>query len=475
MNKIQAIILNIIIIVKACNAEAALPNNVASFADIVEPLLPTVVNIYTVKYTNNNTSNKSVLPEIVPVDKLNKFLEQLNIPFLFDESYADHSTFSLGSGFIIDEDGCIITNYHVIDGSDEIFIKLFDNTELPAIIIGTDPKTDLALLKIDSAHKLPFATFADSSQLRIGDIVIAIGNPLGFGGSVTTGIISSKGRDLGLNNDELVDNFIQTDAAINTGNSGGPLFNIEGKIIGLNTALPDISGGTNIGIGFAIPSNTVHDIMHQLKAKGKIHRGKLDISVQQVTEELAEALSLSQNAGVLVVGTTPDGAGDKAGLKIGDLITEFNGKIVLNSRKLQLFVADCHIGDEVQLSIIRDHEPIKLTAQIVESQNLEEQQLILDKVIEKSGINFADFSQQLIDKFNLDRNTKGIVVVDITKLPEVSCDLQVGDVIMTIDQQNISDINEFEDIYTKISNSDKQSIVLLVKRRNTTMFIALPL
>lgn len=455
-------------------AYASLPIQSGSFADIIEPLMPTVVNIYTVKYNNENAQKSTVLPEILPLEKFNDFFEQFNVPFSFDDLYGSQSALALGSGFIVDEEGHIITNDHVVDGSDEIYVKLSDNTEVQAKIVGTDPKTDLALLKIDLKQKLPFVDFGNSTKTRIGDIVIAIGNPLGFGGTVTTGIISSKGRDLGMNQDELVDDFIQTDAAINTGNSGGPLFNIEGKVIGLNTSVPDINGGTNIGIGFAIPSNTVLDIMKQLKEKGKISRGRLDIAVQQVTKELADALSLSKTYGVLVVSVRPGGSGAKAGLKRGDLITEFNGKMVLNSRKLQLFVADCHIGDKVKLTLIRDNNPMTIIAQIVELEAQEEEVAPIEPTKEKSGVTFSNISPNVIAKFGLDSNSKGVVVTEIGS-QELSFDLRIGDLIMAINQEYINDVEQFDNVYEKIKASNKKNVVLLVKRREFTLFVALPI
>ncbi|RTK93338.1 MAG: Do family serine endopeptidase [Rickettsiales bacterium] len=477
MQKIKLMILSALAIFNFnISALAGVPVQITSFADIVEPLMPTVVNIYTVKHADQPEEQKAILPEILPVDKLNNFLEQFNVPFSFNELSNSTNTFSLGSGVIVDSEGYIITNDHVVAGSDEIFVKLYDNTEMQARIIGSDPKTDLALLKIDAKEKLPRVEFVNSNQLRVGDVVIAIGNPFGFGGTVTTGIISSKGRDLGIDQDELVDDFLQTDAAINTGNSGGPLFNIEGKLIGLNTALPEISGGTNIGIGFAIPSNTVQAIMKQLKEKGKISRGRLDITVQQMTTELAEALSINKSSGVLVVNARPGGVGDKAGLKRGDLITEFNGNIVLNSRKLQLFVADCHIGDQITLTVIRDNKPISIIAKIeeLEPQDEEKNEQPVEAFIEKSGISFSNISPSSAYKYGINNNVQGIVVTDI-KTPETNLDLQVGDVIISINQQYISDIDQFNQIYEEMKLDNKKNVVLLVKRQNLTIFVAFPI
>lgn len=477
MKTLGKLLVYIIILVRINSVNAATPVHITSFADIIEPLMPSVVNIYTVKYNRQTNPKVASLPEILPLDKFNSFFEQFNMPFSFDDISANPSTLSLGSGFIVDPDGYIITNDHVVSGSDEIYIKLLDNTEVPARIIGTDPKTDLALLKINVEKKLPAVKFADSNKVRVGDIAIAIGNPLGFGGTVTTGIISSKGRDLGLNQDELVDDFLQTDAAINTGNSGGPLYDIHGMVVGINTSVPDINGGTNIGIGFAIPSNTVIDIMKQLKEKGKISRGRLDIGIQEVTQELADALSLKEASGVLVVNVRPGGTGDKAGLKQGDLITKFNGQPVLNSRKLQLFVADSHIGDKVKLTIIRNGKTVILTAKITEPPEPKKEQPVIEKedTMQKAGVTFSNISPNLRDKLDIDENSTGIVVVGISEQGMV-LDLRIGDLILAIDQKNIENIEQFNKIYEKqLSNSEKNNVVLLVKRGDYTMFVAIPL
>ncbi len=476
MRNIKIFTLSILVILNFdITAFASAPIQLTSYADIIEPLMPTVVNIYTVKHADHPEGHKAILPEILPVDKLNNFLEQFNVPFSFNELSNSTNTFALGSGVIVDSEGYIITNDHVVAGSDEIFVKLYDNTEMQARIIGTDPKTDLALLKIDAKDKLPSVEFVNSNQLRVGDVVIAIGNPFGFGGTVTTGIISSKGRDLGIDQDELVDDFLQTDAAINTGNSGGPLFNIEGKVIGLNTALPEISGGTNIGIGFAIPSNTVQTIMQQLKEKGKISRGRLDITVQQMTTELAEALSINKSVGVLVVNTRAGGVGDKAGLKRGDLITEFNRNIILNSRKLQLFVADCHIGDEVTLTVIRDNNSISVKAKIeeLEMQDEEVNDQPAEVFIQKSGITFSNILPSIAYKFGINNNMQGIVVTDI-QAQDSNLDLQIGDVVVSINKQSITDIDQFGKIYEEMLVNKKKNVVLLVKRQNLTVFVVLP-
>lgn len=449
-----------------------------SFADIVEPLMPSVVNIYTVKYAKRQQQkDMPPVPDIVPFERFNDFFEQFNVPFSFNELYSNPRALSLGSGFVVDEAGLIVTNHHVVAGSDEVSIKFSDNTELPAKIIGSDPKTDLALLRVESKKKLVPIKFGNSNDSRVGDVVIAIGNPLGFGGTVTTGIISSKGRDLGSGIDELVDDFIQTDAAINTGNSGGPLFNINGEVIGVNTAIPAAGGGTNIGIGFAIPSKTVKEIIAKLEANGKVSRGRLDIAIQEVTKELADALSPGYDYGALIVDVKPGGTGDKAGLTRGDLIVEFNGNKVLNGRKLQLFVADAEIGSKVKLGIIRNGKKVELDADIVD---IESEDALVKKKPKKAthsivvgGIRVANLSPAIISSYDIAPDATGIVVTDIEDV-QLMTDLRPGDVIVAMDQQKVDNIDQFKSNYEKLkASSNKKNAVLLIKRGDMSLFVAL--
>lgn len=453
------------------------PKIITSYADIIEPLLPMVVNIYTIKYARKVGNPNHNMREIFPFEHFNDFFERFNVPFTFDELYSNPRAMSLGSGLIVDEDGLIVTNHHVVAGSDEVSIKFHDNTELPAKVIGTDPKTDLALLKVDTKKKLTPVKFGDAGSARVGDVVIAIGNPLGFGGTVTTGIISSKGRDIGSGLDELVDDFIQTDAAINSGNSGGPLFNIDGEVIGVNTAIPAAGGGTNIGIGFAIPSNTVQDIITKLEQNGKVRRGRLDITIQSVTKELADALGFEYDYGVLIVDVKPGGAGHRAGLRRGDLIVEYNENKVPTVRKLQLFVADSEIGEKVKLGVIREGKKIVLSADIVEvapddnSRRRRPEKLVPS--LEIAGIYLSNMSAGVISNYDLDPSTKGIVVTDLIE-DELAIDLSVGDVILSINQQRIDDVDQFKVVYEKAKEHGKSSVVLLVKRRDYTRFVAFP-
>lgn len=449
------------------NKSVAVP--LTTFADIIEPLMPAVVNIYTVKFNEEEGKNGS-LPDLFLFEQFNEFFEKYNVPFSLDELYSNPNAMALGSGFIIDESGLIVTNHHVVANADEIHIKLLDNKELEATVVGVDPRTDLALLKVNSSEKLPFVKFGDSALARVGDVVIAIGNPFGLGGTVTSGIISSKSRDLEM--DEIVDDYIQIDAAINTGNSGGPLFNIKGEVIGVNSSIAAFGGGTNIGISFAIPSNTVKDIIEQLKKSGKITRGRLDISIQEVTKALAEAFGLEDKKGILVVEVKPGGNGDKAGLKRGDLITEFNGQKVLNSRKLQLFVAETHIGGDAKIKVIRQGKEITINAVILEPEpEAEEEDNDARNTVEKSGVVFSDLSPNLISRFALNDKNAGVLVVDIA--PDTALDLRIGDLVLAIEQEYIQNVEQFKNLYEKLKNNGKKSGILLIKRQGLTRFVAI--
>lgn len=467
----------------ASNGSNSLFGTANNLADVIEPLMPAVVNIYTIKYNSPKSHKGAPLPQIIPFDDFSDFFKRFNIPFAFD-LYSTPRAMSLGSGFIIDQNGLIVTNYHVIAGSDEVHVKLADNTEVPATIIGRDPNTDLALIKIEARKPLPFVKFGDSGAARVGDVVIAIGNSLGFGGTVTAGIISSKGRDLGAGTEDLVDDFLQTDAAINTGNSGGPLFNVEGEVIGVNTAIPAVAGGTNVGIGFAIPSNRVQNIIEQLKQNGKISRGRLEIAIQEINKDLAEALGLEQEYGVLVVDIKTGGAGDKAGLKRGDLIIEFNGKKVTNSRKLYLFVAETKVDQQFDLTVIRNKKVLNLKAKLSEIKNPEDEKEEEKKahepktagkgLTEKSGVVFTDLTEDLREKFNIEEKINGVFIVEV-KNGNGKLDLKLGDIVMAINQEPVPNIQEFNAQYDKLKAAGKKTAILLVKRREFSMFVVLPI
>ncbi|AFC71948.1 serine protease [Rickettsia rhipicephali str. 3-7-female6-CWPP] len=451
-----------------------------SFADIVEPLIPAVVNISTIEYVNSKSENAEKDPL---QEKVNDFLEKLNIPLNLEEVNQTPKSVPLGSGFIIEPNGLIVTNYHVIANVDKINIKLADNTELSAKLIGNDTKTDLALLKIDSEEPLPFVEFGDSNDARVGDWVIAIGNPFGnLGGTVTSGIISSKGRDIDIDTDNIVDNFIQTDAAINNGNSGGPMFNLDQKVIGVNTAIFSPLG-TNIGIGFAIPSNTAKPIIERLKKDGKVSRGRLGVTIQDLTEEMSEGLGLKDTRGVLVAKVQEDGPGDKAGIKTGDIIIEFADIPVKNTKKLRVIIADAPIDQAVKVKILRDKKelelPIKITSdnEEVTKDSTEEtnKKDITNKEennlsITKNNITFGNLTEELRQKYIIPQDKMGIV---ITNIDEEESSFKIGDLITNINQESIDDISKLEELYENAKKSDKQNILLLIERGSSNMFVPL--
>ncbi|AAL02704.1 periplasmic serine protease [Rickettsia conorii str. Malish 7] len=451
-----------------------------SFADIVEPLIPAVVNISTIEYVNSKSENAEKDPL---QEKVNDFLEKLNIPLNLEEVDQTPKSVPLGSGFIIEPNGLIVTNYHVIANVDKINIKLADNTELSAKLIGNDTKTDLALLKIDSEEPLPFVEFGDSNDARVGDWVIAIGNPFGnLGGTVTSGIISSKGRDIDIDTDNIVDNFIQTDAAINNGNSGGPMFNLDQKVIGVNTAIFSPLG-TNIGIGFAIPSNTAKPIIERLKKDGKVSRGRLGVTIQDLTEDISEGLGLKNTRGVLVAKVQEDGPGDKAGIKTGDIIIEFADIPVKNTKKLRVIIADAPIDQEVKVKILRDKKelelPIKITSdnEEVTKDSTEEtnKKEITNKEennlsITKNNITFGNLTEELRQKYTIPQDKMGIV---ITNIDEEESSFKIGDLITNINQKSIDDISKLEELYENAKKSDKKNILLLIERGSSNMFVPL--
>ncbi len=436
-----------------------------SFADIVEPLIPAVVNISTIEYVNSKAeaAEKDPLQEKKPLDFINDFLERLNIPLNLEEVDPTPKAMPLGSGFIIEPNGLIVTNYHVIANVSKINVKLADNTELPAKLIGSDTKTDLALLKIDVEEPLPFVEFGDSNDARVGDWVIAIGNPFGnLGGTVTAGIISSKGRDIDIDTNNIVDNFIQTDAAINNGNSGGPMFNLDQKVIGVNTAIFSPLG-TNIGIGFAIPSNTAKPIIERLKKDGKINRGRLGVTIQDLTEEISEGLGLKDTNGVLVAKIQKDDPGDKAGIKTGDIILEFAGQTVKNTKRLRVIVADIPVDQEVKVKVLRDGETIELPIKMT-SDNEEVKQEAVEENIEKvtkkedngtsivkSNITFSNLTEELKQKFAISDDKVGLV---ITNVDEEDSSFRVGDLVSNVNQESISDINKLEELYENAKKFD---------------------
>jgi len=363
-----------------------------SFADLAKELLPTVVNIS----TKQNNEDR-------PGGSFEEFFED------FGQGRPPQAS-ALGSGFIIDTDGYVVTNAHVVAGADEIIVRLSDDTQLVANLIGSDERTDLALLKVENDRPLPAAQWGDSDGARIGDWVMAIGNPFGLGGTVTAGIVSARSRDI---RSGPYDDFIQTDAAINRGNSGGPLFNMDGQVIGVNSAIFSPSGGS-VGIGFAIPSQMARNVINQLRKHGEVRRGWLGVRIQRVTPELAEGLRLGEARGALVASVTPEGPAQKAGIQQGDVILEFNDREVPESNKLPRMVAETPIGSEVPVTLWRKGEEVTVNAVlgalneavIAASAPGQEDQTAPD-AIKALGVELSAVTGQMRQEFQLPADVEG--------------------------------------------------------------------
>ncbi|MFV9876002.1 MAG: Do family serine endopeptidase [Rickettsiales endosymbiont of Dermacentor nuttalli] len=447
------------------------------FADIVESLLPAVVNISTTQKIVNNKNNLTY-KERYPFEEFGDLLERFGLlPPGFGLENNERRGVSLGSGFIIDPAGYIVTNNHVISEAEEITVKFNNEKEIKARIVGYDTKTDLALLKVDVPESLPYVKWADSDTVRVGDWVIAIGNPFGLGGTVTTGIVSSRSRDI--NAGGLVDNFIQTDAAINRGNSGGPMFNIKGEVVGINTAILTPSMG-NVGIGFATPSSLARSVLEQLKNSGKVMRGWLGVYIQPIDDEVAESLSLSDTKGALVAEIAAGSPAEKAGILPGDIILSFAGKEVSSMRKLPRIVAETPVGQQVEVVYLR--KGVRKTVNVLlvafkednaksndnNDSNLPESsetQNILGAVLSK-------LTPDLRNNFNIDSNVKGVVVLKLNRYSNFAGKLRNGDIIRSVNGTQINVPSELEKIIIKAQKNNKKSILLHVIRENKAIFIA---
>jgi serine protease Do len=431
-----------------------------SFAELVKEASPSVVNISTVKVIKGGEEREPMTP-FGPQDPFRDFFDR----FFRDQMPREFKQQSLGTGFIIDKDGFILTNNHVVEKTDEIKVRMSDDKEYVAKIIGRDPKTDLALIKIEPDHSLTPLPMGDSDKLEVGEWVIAIGNPFGLGNTVTAGIVSAKYRQIGMGSYE---NFIQTDASINPGNSGGPLLNTKGEVIGINTAIFTRSGGS-VGIGFAIPINMAKDLLPQLK-KGKVVRGWLGVMIQAITPELQEKLDLKDEKGALVADVTAGGPADKAGIKRGDVIVSFDGRAIEEMKDLPYIVASTPVGKEVTVEVIRKGRMEQVQVKIGE---LEAEKETPEQVEEKPnlGLTVHELTPELAGGYGLSE-TSGLVVVAVEgNSPAADAGIRPGDLILEIDQVPMKDLDQFN---KKISSyKDGDTVLFLVKRRGTTLYLTL--
>jgi len=429
----------------------------SSFADLAEKLMPSVVNIsstQTIKTTSNPFKNFQFPPGSPFEEMFKEFNKQ-----------TERKATALGSGFIIDQKGIVVTNNHVIQGAEDIIVSV-NGSEYKAKVIGTDPYMDLAVLQIESDEKFKTVSFGDSDKARIGDWVIAIGNPFGFGGSVTSGIISSRNRDIGLTR---YDDFIQTDASINQGNSGGPLFNLDGEVIGINTAIIAPGQTGSIGIGFAIPSNPASNVISQLIEFGETKRGWLGVRIQEVTKEIAEVEKLEKAGGALVASVSEYSPADKAGIKAGDIILEFDGKKVDTMRRLPKLVAQTKVGKKVILKIWRNQKLISkkvLLGRLESSKEFKAEKKAESDTskyvkIEDLKISIRDLNKDDISERKLPKKTTGVVVTEILEGSPLMF-VSVNDVIVELQKKKVINSNQFSNLMKEIINKGAKTLYLAI-------------
>ncbi len=447
-----------------------------SFADIIGKLTPAVVNIATSQSVSakNMGSPFNDLPPGHPFEGFEDFFEQ------FKENYGDtdQKLTSLGSGFIIDSEGFIVTNYHVIENAEEITVQLNDNSRHDAKLVGSDKKSDIAVLKIEAGKELPAVTFGDSSESRVGDWVLAIGNPFGLGGTVTAGIISATSRDI---NSGPFDDYIQTDAAINRGNSGGPMFNLDGEVIGINTAIFSPMGVGNIGIGFAVPSNMAQPVIAQLRKGQKVRRGWLGVKIQTITDDLAEGLGIKEAKGALVSEVMPDSPAAKAGIVSGDVVLSFDGKEVSEMRRLPRIVAETPVGKTVEVEVLRNGAEKTMKVQVAEMQDEEEteQAGIVDEEGESKhallGLHLKPLTTENRKQYGIPDDAAGLVVTGMNRRSAASeKGIHRGDVVREINQQKVKSLQQAKEAIEKAKKDSRSSVLLLVQRHDDALFVALP-
>ncbi len=443
------------------NVDGRAKNAPDSFADLAEKLMPSVVNIST---TQTIKTRSSPFPfQFPPGSPFEDMFKEFQEP-------SERKANSLGSGFIIKKEGIVVTNNHVIANADDIIVKV-NNKEYEAKVLGSDPYADVAVLKIKSSETFKTVEFGNSDKARVGDWVVAIGNPFGLGGTVTSGIISARNRDVGLTR---YDDFIQTDASINQGNSGGPLFNLDGKVIGINTAIIAPGQTGSIGIGFAIPSNAASNIIQQLIKYGETKRGWLGVRIQQVTKEIAEVQQLDEPKGALIAGVSEGSPAEKAGIKPGDIILEFDGKKITTMRSLPKIVANTKVGKNVNVKIWRNKKLIskKLTLGRLESSKEflaenKKTQKVKNIEIENLKISVRDLTPDDIEQRKLDKNLKGVVITQISTNSPLSILLNSGDIIVEMQGKAIRNTKDLMSVSKDIKkNSKKTLLIRFLNKRN---------
>ncbi|WP_246831581.1 DegQ family serine endoprotease [Thioclava sp. L04-15] len=445
-----------------------------SFAELVNQVSNSVVNITTSTTVAAPTGN---IPNFPPGSPFEDLFRDFGLPGPNGPNGrgAPRRSNALGSGFVISEDGYIVTNNHVIEDADEIEIEFFSGKRLDATLVGTDPKTDIALLKVESDEPLPFVTFGDSDKVRVGDWVMAMGNPLGQGFSASAGIISARNRELS----GSYDDYLQTDAAINRGNSGGPLFDMEGEVVGVNTAILSPNGGS-IGIGFSMASNVVSKVVDQLKQFGETRRGWLGVKIQDVTPDMAEAMGLETPEGALV-SEVPEGPAKEAGIEAGDVITSFDGGEVKSTRDLVRRVADAPVGEKVRVTVLRDGESKTLLVTLGRRELAEGEEppkaVQAPQEVERDmlGLTVTPLTDELRTEMGLTKDAQGLVIKSIDETSAAyEKGLRAGDLITEVGQKPVSSVDDFEERVQAAKDAGRKSVLLLIRRGGEPRFVALP-
>ena len=450
-----------------------------SFADLAEKVRPAVVSIAITGKTdvsvqmNGPDFGLPQFPEGSPFGDLFRQFRERGFGMPGEGGRMEREFRAAGSGFVISADGLVITNNHVVEHASEIEVIMDDGSRYDATLKGTDPKTDLALLKVDADEPLPFVELGDSDHARIGEWVVAVGNPFGLGGSVTAGIISARGRDI---NSGPFDDFIQVDAPINKGNSGGPLFDSHGRVIGVNTAIYSPSGG-NVGIAFAIPSNLAREIVAQLDSNGKVVRGWLGVQIQAITDEIAESLGLDSNKGALVAAVEPGSPADRGGIRAGDVILGMNGKMLDDFKDLPKLVASTETGSESIVEVLRQGKTQQLEVEIGTMPGDDVKVALADD--EKSddtpklGVYLAELTPEARQRFRIDKDSKGVLVAGVQPgSPAAKAGIEAGSLISMVGQETV---NTPDDIITRVrqaASEKKSTVLLMVEQHGIQQFVA---
>jgi len=434
------------------------------FAELAEHLRPAVVNISTTQVVKGQRRGMPRLPFPNPFGERDPFEEFFERFFGGENPQREFRRRSLGSGFIINREGYIVTNNHVVENASDIKVSLSDKEEFDAKVIGRDAKTDVALIKIEAKKDLPVVALGDSGKLRVGEWVMAIGNPFGLGSTVTTGIVSAKGRVIGAG---PYDDFIQTDASINPGNSGGPLFNMAGEVVGINTAII----ATGQGIGFAIPINVAKELLVSLREKGRVVRGWLGVQVQRVTPELAKSFGLDRERGALVADVMPNTPAERAGIERGDVIIEFNGRKIEEMNDLPRIVASVSPGSEVAVKLLRKGQERTIRVKVDEMKEERVAAAGGGTLEESLGMTVQELTPEIARSLGLS-DTKGIVVTNVEENSSADeAGIRRGDVILEINQRKVDSLKEYQAALARVSGAD--SMLLLVRRGNNVLYVAL--